>query len=303
MYGRSVFFISAVMIVMLLALFTPCSAYGSWEGSEGILIQNEELDGVRYDDYIRIFDVMGYLDYAGNLSLASGMSVQVITIENGGVLSPDVILPVPEVIYVTSGTLMLTVNDEEFRAEKGDAVYVPSKATRHYANEADETVRFFSVTDQLPVPGDEESLYQNVTKNQEDPVDITRVISEEMVTGLEPGSKELNQSFHFSRLIHPLEGPYNTGFDLGTIRIFQGFGIPDHYVDGRYQLMTVLSGSGTISIGCHDYQVGRNDIIYVAPGAVMSAEASEEMELMILVNPYYQEKFDKEIPYACDYLY
>ena len=26
--------------------------------------QNEELDGVRYDDYIRIFDVMGYLDYA-----------------------------------------------------------------------------------------------------------------------------------------------------------------------------------------------------------------------------------------------
>jgi hypothetical protein len=27
------------------------------------------------------------------------------------------------------------------------------------------------------------------------------------------------------------------------------------------------------------------------------------MELMILVNPYYQEKFDKEIPYACDYLY
>ena len=50
---------------------------------------------------------------------------------------------------------------------EGDAVYVPSKATRHYANEADETVRF-SVTDQLTVPGDEESLYQNVTKNQED---------------------------------------------------------------------------------------------------------------------------------------
>ncbi|WP_324461721.1 hypothetical protein, partial [Methanospirillum sp.] len=92
---------------MLLALLSPCSAYGSWEGSEGILIQNEELDGVRYDDYIRIFDVMGYLDYAGNLSLTSDMSVQVITIENGGVLSPDVILPVPEVIYVTSGTLML----------------------------------------------------------------------------------------------------------------------------------------------------------------------------------------------------
>jgi quercetin dioxygenase-like cupin family protein len=291
------------MIVMLLALLSPCSAYGSWEGSEGILIQNEELDGVRYDDYIRIFDVMGYLDYAGNLSLTSDMSVQVITIENGGVLSPDGILPAPEVLYVTCGTLMLTVNDEEFQAEKGDAVYIPSKATRRYANEADETVCFFSVTDQLPVPGDEESLYQNETKNQEDPVDITHVISENMVTGLELGSKELNQSFHFSRLIHPLEGPYNTGFDLGTIRIFQGFGIPDHYVDGRYQLMTVLSGSGTISIGCHDYQVGRNDIIYVAPGAVMSAEASEEMELMILVNPYYQEKFDKEIPYACDYLY
>ena len=219
------FFISAVMIVMLLALFTPLQCIWIPGGSEGILIQNEELDGVRYDDYIRIFDVMGYLDYAGNLSLASGMSVQVITIENGGVLSPDVILPVPEVIYVTSGTLMLTVNDEEFRAEKGDAVYVPSKATRHYANEADETVRFFSVTDQLPVPGDEESLYQNVTKNQEDPVDITRVISEEMVTGLEPGSKELNQSFHFSRLIHPLEGPYNTGFDLGPSD-FSGFWHP-----------------------------------------------------------------------------
>lgn len=303
MSGWSFFFRTAVMISLLSALFTSCIAFGSWEGSEGILIKSDETDWVRYDDYISTIDVFSLLDNKGNLSLSSDMSMQVITIEEGGALSPDIILPVPEIIYVTSGTIRITVNDEEFLAESGDAVYIPSQTTRKFETGANETVQFFSVIEQISVQNDEESPDKVATKRQENSEDIVRVISADMVTPLEPGKKDLNQSFYFSRLIHPLQGPYNTGFDLGTVRISKDFNIPDHYVEERYQLITVLSGSGYISVGCNEYPVDRNDIIYVAPGAVMSLVASEDMHLLFLTNPYYQEKFDRAIPYACDYLY
>lgn len=295
-----------VIIIQLLLIASFSGVSGAdeiWEGSEGILITGEEWDEVQFDDYIRTFDVGSLLDRMGGLSLSQNLSVQIFTSEDGGILSPDAILPVPEVIYITEGSLRLTVNEEEVLAERGQAVYIPPQTIRRFENAANETLRFFSVIDWSSVQNDARSSEQNSTTEQEDLSNETHVISEDQVTLIELGNASAQQSFTFSRLLHPLEGLYHLGFDIGTARISEGSSIADHYVESRYQLITVLSGFGTMWVGCHEYPVSSNSIIYVAPGAVMNMTASDDMHLMVLTNPYYQEKYDQQMPYACDYLY
>ncbi len=304
MSAWSVLFRVIIIHTLLIAFFSGIiGADEIWEGSEGILITGEEWDEVQFDDYIRTCDVTSLLDRMGGLSLSQNLSVQVFTSEDGGILSPDAILPVPEVLYITEGSLRLTVNEEEVMAERGQAVYIPPQTIRRFENAANETLQFFSVIDWSSVQNDARSSEQNFTPEQEGLSHETHVVSDDLVTPLELGNAGTQQSFTFSRLLHPLEGPYHLGFDIGTARVSEGSSIPDHYVESRYQLITVLSGFGTMWVGCHEYPVSSNSIIYVAPGAVMNLTASDDMHLMVLTNPYYQEKYDRQMPYACDYLY
>jgi quercetin dioxygenase-like cupin family protein len=308
MSAWSVLFRAILMQLLLIASFSGISCAGeTWGGSEGILISSDTWDEVRYDEYITTFDVVSRLDRMEGLSLGSNLSVQVFTSEDGGILSPDAILPVPEVIYITDGSLRLTVNDEEVLAEQGQAVYIPPQTIRRFENAANDTLQFFSVIDWTTAGGEMDTSHklasiQDIFNHQE-PLNQTKVLSEDMVSPLELGDSGTNRTFLFSRLVHPREGPYEIPYDLGTARIDAGSGIPDHYIDGRYQLITVLSGSGNISVGCIEYPVSRNDIIYAAPGAVMNLTASDDMHLLVLTNPYYMEMFDWPMPYACDYLY
>ncbi|ABD41306.1 Cupin 2, conserved barrel [Methanospirillum hungatei JF-1] len=308
MSAMSVLFRITLINILFIASFSGISfADGSWEGSEGILITSDAWDEVRYDEYTTIFDVVSLLDRMGGLSLGSNLSVQVFTSEDGGILSPDAILPVPEVIYITEGSLRLNVDDEEVLAERGQAVYIPPQTIRRFENAANDTLQFISVIDWASPAGEIHSSNENKTIqeifNHQEPLNQTKVVYEDMIPALELGDSGTNRTFRFSRFVHPREGPYDITYDLGTARIDAGSGIPDHYIDGRYQLITVLTGSGNISVGCHEYAVSRNDIIYVAPGAVMNLTASDDMNLLVLTNPYYMEMFDWSMPYACDYLY
>ena len=137
-----------IIQLLLIASFSCISGADEiWEGSEGILITGEEWDEVQFDDYIRTFDVGSLLDRMGGLSLSQNLSVQIFTSEDGGILSPDAILPVPEVIYITEGSLRLNVDDEEVLAERGQAVYIPPQTIRRFENAANDTLQFISVID------------------------------------------------------------------------------------------------------------------------------------------------------------
>jgi len=292
------------LCIVILAVFSGTSgADESWEKSEGILITSDACDFAVYDDYVSICDLSSLLERMGNRTLMSNLSIRIYRMDPEGSLSPDAILPVAEVLYITDGSLRLKTDDEEIRAEKDEAVYIPPHKIRIFENAANETLQFYSFIDWSLASDNNNTSEMHLFSTPEEAQNRTRVISEDQITPLDRGDTDTNRSFQFSRLLHPREGPYAIGFDVGTAHIPSGSGVPDHYIDDRYQLMSVREGSGTISVGCHEYPLAKDDIMYIAPGAVMNLTADEDMHLMVLMNPYYQEMFDYEMPYACDYVY
>lgn len=293
----------AIYIVILAVFSGTSGADESWDRSEGILITSDACDFTVYDDYVQICDLSSLLERMGNRTLMSNLSIQIYRIDPEGILSPDALLPVPEVLYITDGSLRLKADDEEIRAEKDEAVYIPPHKARIFENAANETLQFYSIIDWSAASDSNNTSETDLSGTPEEALNTTWVVSSDQITPLDLGSADTNRSFRFSRLLHPREGPYKIGFDVGTADIPSGSGIPDHYIDDRYQIMSVREGCGTISVGCHEYPLAKDDIMYIAPGAVMNLTADEDMHLMVIMNPYYQEMFDYEMPYACDYLY
>jgi len=297
-------YITWVLTIPLLILAgTPSILAASilQDESEGILLSSAQYDTVQYDDYITISDITSLIHRMGGLSVPPNFSVLHYTIEPEGTLAPDTILPVAEIIYVTDGSLSITTTDTTLVAARGTAVYIPPGTIRAFTNAENETLQFYSIIDQTPIPAEETRAERNITPQEREPT--TRIISEQDVSSLERGNISTNQTFTFSRLIHPSQGSYQIGFDLGTAHIPGGSGIPEHYIEQRSQLLTVLSGTGNISVGCQEYPLQRGDTMYIAPGAVTNLTAFEDMHLLVITYPYYEERYDISMPYACDYLY
>ena len=151
---------------------------------------------------------------------------------------------------------------------------------------------------------DTESGRDNISgyRYQEAPSDRKiRVISEKNTTPAIFGNNRIGEEYSFYRLVHPAEGPYPVSYDLGTVHIPVGTIIPDHYVEGSSQLMTILQGKGNISVGCTGYPVESGDTIYVAPGAVMNISVNENLHIMMVTSPYYKPENEHLILDVCEY--
>lgn len=279
-------------------LFGFSSADGSWADLEGIMLAGEEQGGVPYDEYIDSTDIFALLDRMADTSLSPNMSMHLFDAKPGAILSPDAILPVPEVIYVMEGTANVTTGEEQMLVNAGDAAYIPANKMRKFENAGNETLRFFSIIDWNSAEESENLTdANNTTGSTRDDILIR---SEDTVAPNIFGNTSSNESYTFYRLLHPLEGPYNISYDMGTVLLANGSVIPDHYIEDRYQLISVLSGAGNISVGCVVHPVRQGDMMYVAPGSVPNISATEDMHMLMITNPFYQVQYDRPIPNACD---
>ena len=243
----------------------------------------------QYDEYITVSDIFSQLSQSGGIEFSPNISLLSYNAKPGAVLSPDSILPVPEVLYITKGTLRITTGEEQLVAEKDDVVYIPANKTRLFENHGDSELTFYSIID---------LSFANFLSDNNN-LNITEIKSEKTVPSQEFGNVSNNEFFTFYRLIHPSDGPYEVSYDIGTTRLTKGASIPEHYIDGSYQLFSVLSGSGNISVGCSPQQISEGDIVYVAPGALMNMTATDTLHMMVLTHPFYDAENDHFITGAC----
>ena len=284
--------------IFVSLLFGFSSADGSWAGSEGVLLTGGEQGAVQYDEYIEDTDIFTLLDRMAHTSLSPNISMHLFEAKPGAILSPDAILPVPEVIFVMEGAANVTADEEQMLANTGAALYIPAHKTRKFETAGNETLRFFSIIDWDSAEESENLTDANNTTNPTR--DDILVMSEDTVAPNIFGNTSSNEAYTFYRLLHPLEGPYNISYDMGTILLANGSVIPDHYIEDRYQLITILSGAGNISVGCVVHPVYQGDMMYAAPGSVLNISANEDMHMMMMTNPFYQAQYDRPIPNACD---
>ncbi|QXO94461.1 cupin domain-containing protein [Methanospirillum purgamenti] len=289
-----------IATAFILSLLT-CSvlfADNSWEKSEGIVLTEDNYEWVHHDELLNVTDVFSRLDLMSGMTLSPNTSLTLYNADPGAVLSPDAILPVPEVIYVLEGTINITADDEQILAGPNDAVYIPPMKLRRYENADEGRLRFFSLLDWTNQDSNATSIDEDGEEGYHDTT--VRIRTEETISPHIIGNQTSNETFRFYRLLHPEEDALELSYDLGSVWMSEGSQMPDHYIDDRYQLITILSGSGNYSVGCTQYPVNPGDIVFAAPGAVMNSTADQDLHLLVITNPYYEEKYDHAIPGACD---
>jgi hypothetical protein len=61
--------------------------------------------------------------------------------------------------------------------------------------------------------------------------------------------------------------------------------------------------TGNISVGCQEYPSSVATPCILLPEQSQTLPAFEDMHLLVITYPYYEERYDISMPYACDYLY
>ncbi|MDD1725018.1 MAG: cupin domain-containing protein, partial [Methanospirillum sp.] len=289
---------------LLLSLITLACTGDTIPYHEASLLTQDNLTWQDYGPDIGFTNIIPLLNEApGIQTLSNNLSIALFKLKPGAVLSPEEVLPVPEVIYITQGTARITAGEEEVTTDAEKAVYIPSNVTRIIENPGDITLRYFSCTDWTSARDGGAANTSATDKTLQVPKEEKiHVISEKNITPAIYGNNSIGEEYSFYRLVHPAEGPYPVSYDLGTVHIPVGTIIPDHYVEGSSQLMTILQGKGNISVGCSAYPVESGDMFYVAPGAVMNISVGENLHFMMVTSPYYKPENEHLMMDVCDYV-
>ena len=287
-------------LLMFILILIPCTADSSVSGHEFLLLSEQNLTPDTYDELIDVADVFASLSRISEETQSSNISLKRFSAKPGAILSPDAILPVPEVLYILKGTALITADDTEVTGGMHDAIYIPPEKIRRVENAGEEQLEFFSIIDwntmDSPLPG---ALLNNTTATEEF-INTTMVQSEVTVHPVQLGDESSGEAFTVYRLLHPESSPFLISYDLLSAELNAGSHIADHYIDDRYQLITILSGSGNISVSCSDYQVHPGDILFVAPGALWNMTSMQDMHMLVLTHPFYREESDHQITGACE---
>ena len=278
--------------IVLLSLLSLCLVTGAGVTGEGIVLSAHDRTEVRYDTGVYVSDLNALLNLAsGKEILDSNLSLQLFLLEQGSKISPDSILSIPEVLFIFNGTASIYADETLVTGHKGDAVYIPPNVTRMIENDSEEDLKLLSIIDWNYIAIDNSSALI---------ADESVLIeSERTVTPFELANENIGDEFQFYRLLHPSEKPLMISYDLGVIKGPANASVPDHYLDGMYQMMFIQQGRGNVSVGCIGSEVHEEDILYIAPGAVMNISATEDLEFMMITSPFYRPEADHLIDDAC----
>lgn len=271
---------------------------------EAIFLPYDSYLSEKYDELITYSNISFQLSREEKEQTLENISLLQYHMKPGAVFSPNTILSVPDVFFITEGNATIAANEEKISAGKNDAIYIRQQTVPTVVNTGDEDLVFFSIIEENRE--DETFAIKGINNTTSKTNDIFKtyktleIRSENTVTPELLGNKTNNETFEFYRLIHPGKEPYNISFDLGTVELKKGSVIPEHYVDDSYQLFTILSGSGNISVGCQEHQVSPGDMLYVAPGALMNMTTQNPMHMMVITHPFYQIDNDHQITGACE---
>jgi len=285
----------------LLVIFLISSVHADYTDKirEDILIKNEDLIYQNYDTSVVYADLISNINKSIPGVLSENLSLMSYVIKPGAKFSPDGILYHPEILYIIDGEASVIAGNDSILAKKGDAVYISANVTRLIENPGEKMLRFISCI------GNNATITNNNLINSENNRTVTKseeksfVVNETDITPNLFVNNTTGENFSFYRLFHPLEEPLKISYDLGTVWIPSGGVIPDHYVDGHSQVVFFLSGSGYVSVACTKNPVQTDDILYVAPGAVMNISADEDLHFMIITFPFYRVEDDHSFADAC----
>ena len=289
------------LAIFLIFIFLFCIVHSEYIPpiKEDILLNTDKLNYQDYDSSVSYLDLVSEINKKLTYDLSPNLSIQMFLIKPGGKLSPDAILPVPEVLYLFYGQANITAGEDIIHADKEEAVYIPANVTRMIENTGDDTLSLLSYIDWNETLSQPDSINIKNISNISNEVNIPLVINESEITPLWFGNNSSGDEYAFYRLLHPSERPLALSYDLGSVIIPSGGDIPDHYFEGSSQLLFFLSGTGNVSVSCTKHPVKIDQILFVAPGAVINISATEDMHIMMITSPYYLAKNDYIFPDAC----
>lgn len=169
-------------------------------------------------------------------------------------------------------------------ASAGDGILVPAGSVMMVTATGNDPVRFFSIlsADGLS-PGDTPGLLIKTAGS---------------VTPVSFGNESQGDWFEVTRLFSPFVQPLPLSFDLALARIPAGNVIADHYVEAD-QTGYVLSGKGVLNLNCTSHRIIAGDLFSIPANVHQRIEADEEMEILLVTNPYYTPGMDHVSDLIC----
>jgi len=274
-----------MLSVLLIGSFVPVSAESEANISDpGLIISPSSLGGENQTGYLSVTEILPLLNTSGLVQVSMPSSVAIIHVEPEQAFSPNAIRPGAEVLYIIDGSAEITADSADTNASEGDAILVPAGSVMMVKNTGAVPLSFISV------------LSAEVEENTTEQILIKRTPeSKQPVTF---GNATDSDLFTVNRMFSTFEEPLPISFDLAVITIPAGNSVRDHYMKSG-QLGYVLSGTGNSTIGCESHTIGAGDISYVPPYAVQGFDASEEMKIMLITEPFYQPVQDFPSPGLC----
>ncbi|MFH0966271.1 MAG: cupin domain-containing protein [Methanobacteriota archaeon] len=282
--------VSSVRLILLLSvLLLSCTLLVSAEPAPnfsdlGVVIPASSYGGEDLTGEISVIDILPLLNTSGFENVSMPASVAIVKVESGQIFSPNAIRPSAEVLYILSGSTQVSADDAMVKASEGDAILVPAGSVMMVNNTGADSLTFFSIL------------------STEDGRNITgQTLMKRSPESKQPvlfGNATDSDSFTVNRMYSTFEETLPLSFDLAVATIPAGNSVSDHYMESG-QLGYVLSGTGSTTIGCESHRIAEGDITYVPPYAVQRFDASNDLKILLLTEPFYQPDKDYPSPGLC----
>jgi quercetin dioxygenase-like cupin family protein len=272
--ARVILLFSVLLIISLLQVSGEPEINTS---DMGIVISASSLGVDNLTGQISAIDILPLLNNSGFVNVSMPASVNIIKVEPAQVFSPNAVRPAHEVLYILAGSVEISSDDSVLNASEGDAVLIPAGSVMMVKNTGSEWLTFFSF------------LSVEVDRNISDQKFIKR--SSDSRKTLMFGNTTDSTSFVIKRMYSTFEEFLPISFDLAVATIPAGNSVLDHYMESG-QLGYVLAGTGNITIGCESHRITGGDVTYVPPYAVQRIDASDELKILLLTEPFYLPEQD-----------
>ena len=278
-----------VRFILFLVILITCSSYQVFADSAGnisdpgVIINSSSILTGDLIESLSVSDILPLLNNSGSVRVSMPASVAIIRVQPDQAFSPNSLRPGAEVLYLLAGSAEVSADDATVNATEGDGILVPAGSVMMVKNTGAVPLTFLSVLSASNATSSEQKLMKR-----------------------SPGSKpsvtfgNVSDSNYFSvnRMFSTFEESLPISFDLAIATLPAGNSVRDHYMMSG-QLGYILSGTGTTTIGCESHQIAKGDISYIPPYAVQRIDASDEMRILLVTEPFYQPDQDFPSPGLC----
>ena len=279
--------VALFMLIWILAITTPgvTAGGGPDTASPGVIISTPALLENISTEPVSVLDILPLLNVSSPPDQGTPSQVSIITVNPGESHDTNVTRPGNRVLFILNGSAEIMADDTSVNGSVGDTILVPTDSVLMVNNSGSYPLRFFSILS-AAVPGTENKTTELIKR--------TAGSARPMLFGNESSRDQ----FNLTRIMSPFEEPLPLSFDLAVTHLPAGNTIGYHYLESG-QIGYVLSGEGTVTIGCVPGHIKTGTLIYIPPDAVQKIGADEELSFLLITDPFSVPDIDHTIEPGC----